>query len=79
MKEFSYVTNNEIAVKSFANAETLAELLLDEGYVVMISKEENLYIVNYVWSPNYANRNDVCFQSREETEDFIFNPDKYED
>lgn len=76
MKEFNYVTNNEIAVKSFANAETLAELLLDEGYVVMISKEENLYIVNYIWSPNYANRNDVCFQSREETEDFIFNSEE---
>lgn len=79
MKNFTYVTNNEIAVKSFANAETLAELLLDEGYVVMISKEEKLYIVNYVWSPDDANRNDVCFQSREEVEDFIFNPDKYED
>lgn len=79
MKEFNYVTNNEIAVKSFANAETLAELLLDEGYVVMISKEENLYIVNYVWSPWGANRNDVCFQSREDIEDFIFNPNKYED
>ena len=77
MKEFNYVTNNEIAVKSFANAETLAELLLEEGYVVMISKEEKLYIVNYVWSPDYASRNDVCFQSREKIEDFIFNSDKY--
>lgn len=76
MKNFTYVTNNEIAVKSFANAETLAELLLDEGYVVMISREENLYIVNYVWSPNYANRNDVCFQSREDVEDFIFNSEE---
>jgi hypothetical protein len=73
MKEFNYVTNNEIAVKSSANAVTLAELLLDEGYVVMISKEEHHYIVNYIWSPDNANRNDVCFQSREETEDFIFN------
>lgn len=79
MKEFNYVTKNEIAVKSFANAETLAELLLDEGYVVMISKEEKLYIVNYVWSPDEANRNDVCFQDRELIEDFIFNPDNYEE
>lgn len=69
-----YLTENEIAVKSFANAETLAELLLDEGYVVMISKEENLYIVNYLWSPKGANRNDVCFISREEMEEIIFNP-----
>ena len=79
MKKFTYVTNNEIVVKSFANAETLAELLLDEGYVVMISKEEKFYVVNYIWSPRYANRNDVCFQSRENVEDFIFNVDEYED
>ena len=69
-----YLTNNEIAVKSFANAETLAEILLDEGYVVMISKEEKLYIVNYLWSPNDANRNDVCFMDRGEMEEIIFNP-----
>lgn len=69
-----YITDNEIAVKSFANAETLAELLLDEDYVVMISKEENLYIVNYLWSPNNADRNDVCFMNRDEIEEIIFNP-----
>ena len=69
-----YVTENEIAVKSFSNAETLAEILLDEGYVVMISKEEKLYIINYLWSPNDADRNDVCFMDRYEVEELIFNP-----
>lgn len=68
-----YLTENEIAVKSFANAETLAELLLDEGYVVMISKEEKLYIVNYLWSSNDADRNDVCFMDKWEVEEIIFN------
>lgn len=69
---FYYVTNNEIATKSYSDALSLAEILLDNNYVVMISKEEKLYIVNYIWSPT-CNRNDVCFQSREEVEDFIFN------
>ena len=81
MKDFSYVTKNEIAVKNYADALTLAETLLDNGYVVMISREERLYIINYIWSHNYneANRNDVCFQSREAVEDFLFNPDTSEE
>lgn len=68
-----YITNNEIACHKFANAESLTEILLDEGYVVMLSKEENLTIVNYVWSPRNADRNDVAFIDREELEDIIFN------
>lgn len=69
----NYLTNNEIAVHNFSSAKRLAEELLENGYVVMISKEESLFIVNYIWSQNDANRNDVCFQSREEIEDIIFN------
>lgn len=69
-----YITNNEIAVHSFDDACIFAEALLRNGYVTMISKEENLFIVNYVWSPNNADRNDVCFQSREIIEEEIFNP-----
>lgn len=66
-----YLTNNEIAVHNFSSARRLAEELLENGYVVMISKEENLFIVNYVWSKN-ANRNDIAFNSREAIEDIIF-------
>ena len=72
-----YLTDNEIAVKSFADAETLAEILLNEGYVVMISKEEKLYIINYLWSPSDANRNDVCFMDRGEMEELIFNKEDF--
>ena len=68
----NYVTNNEIAFHDRYNAQRVAALLLEEGYVVMISREEQLYIVNYVWSPNDANRNDVVFNSREVIEDIIF-------
>ena len=66
------IPKQEIACHSFANAESLAEILLDEGYVVMISKEEKLYIVNYIWSERDANRNDVVFVSRSEYEEEIF-------
>ena len=73
MNDFSYVTNNEIAVKSYANMISIMEALMQENYVVMVSREENLYIINYVWSPT-CDRNNVCFNSRELVEDFIFNP-----
>ena len=71
----NWITDNEIAVKTFVDAQKLAQILLDNGYVVMISTEEQLYIVNYVWSPNSADRNDVVFQDREIIEEEIFNND----
>lgn len=74
-----YITNNEIAIHNYEDASLIASTLLSNGYVVMISREENLYIVNYVWSPNEADRNDVCFASREVIEDIIFNPKKAEE
>ena len=80
MKEFRYVTNNEIACKSFENATKLAELLIKENYVVMLSSEEDLTIVNFLFGGlNHADRNEVCFQYREEVEDFAFNTEMFEE
>jgi len=69
----TYVTKNEIALHSFEDAAAVSKVLLDNDYVTMISREEKLYIVNFEWSPNHADRNDVAFLNREELEDFIFN------
>ena len=69
-----YITKHEIALHSYEDATAIVKILLDNGYVAIISREEKLYIVNYVWSPNDANRNDVAFMDREELEDIIFNP-----
>ena len=79
MNDFNYVTNKEIAFRSYSDALTVAEVLLQNEYVVMISREENLYIINYLWSPHDADRNDVVFNSREEVEDFIFNQPEEEE
>lgn len=74
MKDFKYVTDNEIACKDFETATKLAELLIKENYVVMLSSEEDLTIVNYLFGGlNQADRNEVCFQNREIVEDFVFN------
>lgn len=54
---------NEIAFTNHENAFEVARKLIEENYVVMISQEEQLYIVNYIWSPN-GDRNDVVFMDR---------------
>ena len=77
MKDFRYITDNEIALSSYEETMKLVEMLMNNGYVCMISREEQLYIVNYIWSmEDYADRNAVCFQSREAVEDFIFDRDE---
>ena len=47
--------------------ETVKQLLTHGSYVVMISMEEDLWIVNYEYS-KFCNRNDVVFMSREQYE-----------
>lgn len=68
-----HITNNEIVCKSYSDALSLTKILLNNGYVILISKEENLFIVNYEWSSKDANRNDVIFLNREDFEDEWFN------
>jgi hypothetical protein len=66
-----YITNNEIAVNSLEDALKLVQILINQDYVTMISREENLYIVNYIYSST-CNRNDVVFQDRGIIEEEIF-------
>lgn len=66
-----YLTNNEIAVNNIEDALKLVQVLTNQDYVTMVSREENLYIVNYIYSPS-CNRNDVVFQNRDEIEEEIF-------
>ena len=60
MKSEIAVDNKDIALK-------IMDLLIDQDYVVMLSKEENLYIINYLYS-SYSDRNDVIFMDRSEFE-----------
>lgn len=56
---------NEIAVHDKEVALKIIDLLVDQAYVVMLSREENLYIINYLYS-QYSDRNDVVFMNRED-------------
>jgi hypothetical protein len=70
-----YLTDNEIAVDNLRDASSLITILTSQQYVVMVSREENLYIINYIYSRN-CNRNNVVFQSREIVEEKLFNESK---
>lgn len=61
---------NEIAFKDHINGMSVAEMLLEEGNVVMLSYEDDLLIVNWEWCESgFANRNDVVFMSQWEYEE----------
>lgn len=48
--------------------ETVRQLLTEGNYVVMLSREEKFWIVNYLYS-DLCNRNDVVFMDRGEFEE----------
>ena len=56
---------DEIALHNKETALKLVDLLVDEDYVVMLSREEDLYVINYLYS-KYSDRNDVVFMDRGE-------------
>lgn len=57
----------EIAVSNKESALKIVGLLVEEEYCVMLSREENLYVINYEYAPN-ADRNYVTFMPRDEFE-----------
>ena len=72
-------SSGELTTKSFSTATTFADLLLEEDYVVMLSREEDLYIINYIWSADGANRNDVVFMDRYDFEMGFYEIEKDEE
>ena len=67
---------NELVFDCYEAAIYVAMILLKYGhYVVMLSREEQLWIVNYQYSDT-CNRNDVVFMSREDFEEECFKGDK---
>ena len=58
-----YLESDSIAIENYEDVCTLARILLDNEYVVMISREEELFLISWVWS-ECAERNDVIFINR---------------
>lgn len=64
------IPNNEIALNDFDDAVTIAKILMKNGNVVMFSEEEDLTIVNFMWSQGECDRNDVVFMDRCDFEEY---------
>ena len=59
-----YLEQDAIAVHSYEDACALMKILVENGNCVMISREEDLWLVNWVWGEGRADRNDVIFADR---------------
>ena len=60
---------NELAFTDYDRGFDVARALLDEGYIVMLSYEEEFLILTYEFSEHGADRNDVVLMQRDEYEE----------
>ena len=64
-----FLENDGLSVDDFEDACTLAKILLKNGNAVMLTTEEDLFIVNWVWCESgYADRSEVVFRDRASVE-----------
>lgn len=68
---FDYLPQRAIALNSFEEAAQVAKILLENDNVVMLSKEECLWCVNWIYS-EYSDRNNAVFVERE-----VFEEEEY--
>ena len=61
--------SNELAFTDYDRGFDVARALLDEGYIVMLSYEEEFLILNYEFSEHNANRDDIVFMRHDEYEE----------
>lgn len=59
---------HELTFKNHANGLKVAQILLDEDYVVMLSYEEDLLVINWLFSHG-SDRNNAVFMPRDEYEE----------
>lgn len=71
------VPDREIAVHDFDDAVQIAKILIKNGNVVMLSTEEDLTIINFLWSQNDSDRNDVVFMDRSDFD--MYYCERYDD
>lgn len=64
----NFLEQEAIAVHSYEDACAIQKILIENGFCVMISREEHLWMINWVWTETPADRNGVVFISRENYE-----------
>lgn len=60
-----YLPQKCLVFDSYEAAADAQKILLDNNYCVLITREENLFCLNWIWSEN-SDRRDVLFMNRED-------------
>lgn len=63
-----FLEQEALAFHSFEEAAAIQKILLENGYCVMMSREEHLWLLNWVWTEQFADRNGVIFINRAQYE-----------
>ena len=59
-----YLEQDALAFESYEDASAVQKILLENGYCTMMSREEHLWLLNWVWTEQFADRNGVIFVDR---------------
>ncbi len=59
-----YLEQDALTFESYEDASAVQKILLENGYCTMMSREEHLWLLNWVWTEQFANRNEVIFIDR---------------
>ena len=60
-----YLDSESLVFSTFEEAASVQKILIENGYCVLMSREEHLWVLNWVWTSTPADRNGVIFISRE--------------
>lgn len=56
-----------VRLSSYEDAEKMANILIEEGYVVMMAKECDLYALHYIF-PLHSGLNQIIFMDKDDIE-----------
>lgn len=60
-----FLEQDGLTFDHYEDAAHVQKILIENGYCTMLSREEHLWILNWVWTSTPADRNEVIFISRE--------------
>ena len=69
-----FLEQDSLTFESYEDAAAVQKILVENGYCTMMSREEHLWLLNWVWTEKFADRNSVIFVDRAMYE---YNEDKW--
>jgi hypothetical protein len=63
-----FLEQDSLTFESYEDAAAVQKILIENGYCTMMSREEHLWLLNWVWTEKFADRNGVIFVNRAEYE-----------